>query len=104
MDTIGWYLDNGTDPSVATLRGYTALDFACYQSLFDTVKLLVDHSADVSSTAAIHCIVANSSKCTILKIERLGVVAYLLERGADVNQLESIDEGFERAPTTGCRV
>ena len=79
----------------------TALDFAGYKHSLEIVKLLVQHGADVTSTWAIHGAVANSIKFVPVNPGRLDIVTYLLECGANINQLLlTIPDEYERPTIT----
>ena len=99
-DLVQWHLQHGADPNIRTRRGYTALDYAGYKYSLEVVKLLVQHGADINSTTAIHNAVLNSVKFPPVNPGRLDIVAFLLDCGANINQLELTGDGFERPPTT----
>ncbi len=99
-DVVRWHLEHGADPNVRTRRGFTALDYAGYKYSLEVVKLLVQHGADVTNTRAIHGAVANSIKFPPVNPGRLDIVNYLLECGANINQLEPTADEYERPPIT----
>ena len=100
-DVVQWHLEHGADPNVKTRRGFTALDYAGYKHSLEVVKLLVQHGADVTDTRAIHGAVANSIKYPPVNPGRLDIVTYLLECGANINQLETTTaDEYERPPIT----
>lgn len=104
-DVVRWLLEHGADPNIKDRRGFTALDYASYKYSLEVVKLLVQHGADVTNTSAIHGAVANSIKFAPVNPGRLDIVSYLLECGANVNQLWPImPDVYERphiTPYTG---
>lgn len=87
-ELVRWHLEHNADPNIRTRRGYTALDYAGYEYSFEVVKLLVQYGADLTNTTAIHNAVVNSVKFLPMNPDRLEVVTYLLECGANINQLE----------------
>ena len=100
-DLVRWHLKHGADPNIITRSGYTALDFAGYKHSLEVVKLLVQHGADVTNTKAIHGAVANSTKFAPVNPGRLEIVTYLLECGANINQLTTTTaDECERPPIT----
>ena len=100
-DLVRGHLKHGADPNIITRRGYTALDFAGYKHFLEVVKLLVQHGADVTNTWAFHGAVANAIKFAPVNPGRLDIVTYLLECGANINQLlPTIPDEHERHPIT----
>ncbi|KAK0516964.1 hypothetical protein JMJ35_000119 [Cladonia borealis] len=104
-DVVRWLLEHGAHPNIRDRRGYTALDYASYKYSLEVVKLLVQHGADIKNTSAIHGAVANSIKFVPVNPGCLDIVTYLLECGADINQLWPImPDVYERphiTPSTG---
>ena len=99
-DLVRWHLTHGADPNIITRRGITALNFASCKFSLEVVKLLVQHGADVRNTTAIHSAISNSIKVPPVAPGRLDIVTYLLECGANINQLEPTADEYERPPTT----
>ena len=100
-DLVRWHLKHGADSNIITRRGHTSLDFAGYKHSLEVVNLLVQYGADVTSTWAIHGAVANSIEFAPVNPGRLDTVTYLLECGANINQLlPTIPDEYERPPIT----
>lgn len=99
-DLVRWHLKHGADPNIITRRGYTALNFATFECSLEVVKLLVQHGADVTNTTAIHSAISNSIEVPPVSPGRLDIVTYLLESGANINQLEPTADEYQRPPIT----
>jgi ankyrin repeat protein len=87
-DILKWHLEHGADPNILGRRGYMPLEYAAYHYPFSTMKLLVDHGADVRNKAALHSAAANSIKFGKVHPGRLEVTAFLLDRGANIDLIE----------------
>lgn len=79
---IALFLTHGANPSSSGPRGFCALDIAALHGPLETVKLLVDHGAVIGpSSAALHAAAQGNAS------DRIAVMAFLVERGADINGL-----------------
>ncbi len=81
-DLVSFFISHGADPKVPTARGSYPLDVAALRAPLESVKLLLAHGAPLGPgsrtlNAAAQCAVP----------DRIPVMAYLLEHGADINGL-----------------
>jgi hypothetical protein len=86
---VKWNLENGSEPNIPSSRGFTALEYAAYKCLLNVVKLLVDHSADIRTTTAVHSAAVGSIKLSgEVHPGRFEITVFLLNCGANIDQLE----------------
>ncbi|CAF9936916.1 MAG: hypothetical protein HETSPECPRED_010498 [Heterodermia speciosa] len=79
---IALFLNHGANPNSSGPRGFGPMDIAALHAPLETVKLLVDHGAAIGpSSAALHAAAQGKTS------DRIAVMAFLVERGADVNGL-----------------
>ncbi|KAL8792212.1 MAG: hypothetical protein Q9195_005168 [Heterodermia aff. obscurata] len=79
---IALFLTHGANPNSSGPRGFRPLDIAALHAPLETVKLLVDHGAAIGpSSSALHAAAQGDTS------GRIAVVAFLVERGADINGL-----------------
>lgn len=90
-DIVKWHLENYADPNILSDRGFSALEAAAYRHSVNIVKLLVEYGAEVRPTTALHSAATNSAEYGgILYPDRLEVMAFLLDHGADIDKLEPV--------------
>lgn len=81
-ELIVLFLTQGADPNLSGPRGFGALDIAALHGRLETVRLLVDHGAAIGpSSAALHAATQGNAS------DRIAVMAFLVERGVDINGL-----------------
>lgn len=79
---IDLFLTHGANPNSSGPRGFHPLDIAALHGPFETVKLLIDHGAAIGpSSAALHAAAQGNTS------DRIAVMAFLVDRGADINGL-----------------
>ena len=79
---IDLFLTHGANPNSSSPRGFCPLDIAALHGPLETVKLLVDRGAAIGpSSAALHAAAQGNTS------DRIAVMAFLVERGADINGL-----------------
>ena len=66
----------GSDPNIKDSNGWTALHYACHNGVIESVKILVEHNADINSFS--------NNKRTPLhlaaKMNRVDIVNYLIDK------------------------
>ncbi|KAI4193054.1 MAG: hypothetical protein LQ346_004020 [Caloplaca aetnensis] len=81
-ELIALFLSHGADPNSSGPRGFCPLDIAALHGPLETVKLLIDHGANIGPTsAALHAAAQGAAS------DRIPVMAYLVEQGAYINGL-----------------
>ncbi|KAL8721131.1 MAG: hypothetical protein Q9225_002114 [Loekoesia sp. 1 TL-2023] len=81
-ELIALFLSQGANPDFSGPRGFRPLDIAALHGPLETVKLLLDYGATIDSTsAALHAAVQGDAP------DRIPIMAYLVEHGADINGL-----------------
>ncbi|KAL8706512.1 MAG: hypothetical protein Q9201_000444 [Fulgogasparrea decipioides] len=81
-DLIFLFLGHGVDPNSSGPRGFCPLDIAALRGPLETVKLLLDHGATFGpNSAALHAAAQGNAP------DRIPIMAYLVEQGADINGL-----------------
>ena len=81
-DIIALFLFRGANPNSSDARGFSPLDMAALHGSLETVKLLLDHGANIGPTsAALHAAAQGDAP------DRIPIMAYLVEQGADINGL-----------------
>lgn len=79
---IALFLAHGANPNSSGPRGFSTLDIAALCGPLGTVKLLLEHGATVGpSSAALHAAAQGDTP------DRIPIMAYLVEKGADINGL-----------------
>ncbi|KAL8728031.1 MAG: hypothetical protein Q9181_005487, partial [Wetmoreana brouardii] len=79
---ISLFLSHGADPNSSGPRGFCPLDIAALRGPLETVKLLLDHGATFgSNSAALHAAAQGNVP------DRIPIIAYLVEQGADIKGL-----------------
>lgn len=86
-DVINFLLDNGADINESTARGWTPLFIAVRDGNLEAAKLLIFRKADLNAKTDL-----GATALTMALVprvfspgERLGLLEYMLKRGADVN-------------------
>ncbi|KAL8756903.1 MAG: hypothetical protein Q9184_004353 [Pyrenodesmia sp. 2 TL-2023] len=81
-ELIALFLSHGANPNSSGTRGFSPLDIAALHGPLETVKLLIDHGANIGPTsAALHAAAQGDAP------DRIPVMAYLVEQGAAINGL-----------------
>ncbi|KAI4144028.1 MAG: hypothetical protein L6R39_004349 [Caloplaca ligustica] len=81
-ELIALFLSQGANPNSSGPRSFCPLDTAALHGPLETVKLLIDHRANIGPmSAALHAAAQGDAP------DRISVMAYLLEQGADINGL-----------------
>ncbi|KAL8739683.1 MAG: hypothetical protein Q9190_007539 [Brigantiaea leucoxantha] len=79
-ELIAFFLSQGANPNAVGSRGFCALDIAALHGPLETVRLLLDHGATIRpESGAMHAAAQGDAP------NRIPIMAYLLERGADIN-------------------
>ena len=79
---IALFLNHGANPNSSGPRGFCPLDIAALHGPLETVRLLVDHGAAIRpNSAALHAAAQGNTS------NRIAIMAFLVERGADINGL-----------------
>lgn len=79
-ELIALFLSQGANPNSSGPRGFRPLDIAALHGPLETVKLLLDHGATIEPTsAALHAAAQGDAP------DRIPIMAYLVEHGADIN-------------------
>ena len=76
-----WFFAHGADPNIKNFLGDTPLDYAAGYLCLDDVKALVQNGAQPRSSNAISAAISHQV------LESLEIVSFLLDNGADVNQV-----------------
>ncbi|KAH0551572.1 hypothetical protein GP486_007210 [Trichoglossum hirsutum] len=76
-----WFLFHGAKPNADCGLDITPLTIAVAQASFDIIKLLFNHGGTIEHGQLLHAAAARKAS------DRLDVIAFLLEKGADVNQI-----------------
>ncbi len=94
-ELVKWFLDLGADPNLQNDKGMPPLDYAGNSATTTTIALLLDHGAELHNSDALHAAARRD--------DPLPVLAYLLDRGYDINKLEHshMPERFERYKAFG---
>ncbi|KAL8825296.1 MAG: hypothetical protein Q9170_007849 [Blastenia crenularia] len=81
-DLIALFLSHGANPEPSGPHSFSALDIAALHGTLETVKLLMDHGVKIEPTnAALHAAAQGDAP------DRIPIMAYLVEQGADINGL-----------------
>ncbi|KAI4124312.1 MAG: hypothetical protein LQ338_004865 [Usnochroma carphineum] len=89
-------LSHGANPNSRGAPGFCLLDIAALHGPLEAVKLPMDHGADIWPTsAALHAAAQGDAP------DRIPVMAYLGERGADINGLAMDYSGPSEALRSG---
>lgn len=95
-ELIALFLSYGADADAPGLRGFSPLDVAALHGSLETVKLLVDHGAKIGAgSAALHAAAKGDAP------DRIPVMEYLVNEGADINGLAADFTGPSEARRSG---
>lgn len=79
-DLIAFFLSEGAEMKATSRGGFSPLDIAALHGPLETVKLLLDHGAIIGpKSGAMHAAAQGDAP------DRIAVMTYLLEQGADIN-------------------
>lgn len=81
-ELIALFLSHGANPNPSGPHGSSPLNVAALHGSLETVKLLLDHGANIGPTsAALHAAAQGDAP------DRIPIMAYLVKQGADINGL-----------------
>jgi len=82
---VRWFLAHGADPNRASPRGETPFDAAGGIASIPVLELLLQYGANIKSGGVLQHAIRSREYTP----ERFEVIEFLLERGADINKIET---------------